>query len=271
MRDASAALVEDGRVIAAAEEERFVRVKHVTALPLHAIRYCLKEAGIEAGDLDAIAVPWKYWVLGRRSLLALGSMLRSPQLLRVKGKRSLERMTQEWTELACLSSKLTQALCPLRVKPTYLDHHLCHAASTFLVSPFERAAILIVDGASESHTALLAVGEGTQIRVLKRIPLPHSLGQFYAAMTAFLGFRPDYDEYIVMGLAAYGKPIYAEQIRTHILRLLPDGAFQLNTRVLDFHLARVGIFPLILQELLGSNRRRDEEITQRHRDLAASA
>jgi carbamoyltransferase len=271
MRDASAALVEDGRVIAAAEEERFVRIKHVTALPLHAIRYCLKEAGIVAGDLDAIAVPWKYWVLGRRSLLALGSMLRSPQLLRVKGKRSLERMMQEWTELACLSGKLSRALGPLRVKPTYLDHHLCHAASTYLVSPFDRAAILVVDGASESHTALLAVGEGTQIRVLKRIPLPHSLGQFYAAMTAFLGFRPDYDEYIVMGLAAYGKPIYAEQIRTHILRLLPEGAFHLNTRVLDFHLARVGIFPPILQTLLGPNRCRDEEITQRHRDLAASA
>lgn len=271
MRDASAALVEDGRVIAAAEEERFVRVKHVTALPLHAIRYCLKEAGIEASDLDAIAVPWKYWVLGRRSLLALGAMLRSPQLLRVKATRSLERMTQEWTELACLSGKLSQALGPLRVKPTYLDHHLCHAASTYLVSPFDRAAILIVDGASESHTALLALGEGSQIRVLKRIPLPHSLGQFYAAMTAFLGFRPDYDEYIVMGLAAYGKPEYAEQMRTHILQLRPEGAFQLNTRLLDFHLARVGIFPPALQQLLGSNRRRDEEITQRYRDLAASA
>ena len=270
MRDASAALVEDGRVIAAAEEERFVRIKHVTALPLHAIRYCLKEAGIKAGDLDAIAVPWKYWVLGRRARLALGSMLRSPQLFRVKAKRSAERMTQEWTELACLSRKLSQTLGPLRVKPTYLDHHLCHAASTYLVSPFDRAAILIVDGASEAHTALLAVGEGSQIRVLKRIPLPHSLGQFYAAMTAFLGFRPDYDEYIVMGLAAYGKPIYAEQIRTHILRLLPEGAFHLNTRVLDFHLARVGIFPPVLQEVLGSNRRREEEITQRHRDVAAS-
>src|SRR6476469_7136873 len=149
MRDAAAALVDNGRIMAAAEEERFVRIKHVTALPLHAIRYCLTEAGIKAGDLDAIAVPWKYWVVGRRSLLALGSMLRSPQLLRVKGKRSVERLRQEWTELACLSGKLTQALGPLGAKPTYLEHHLCHAASSFLVSPFERAAILVIDGASE--------------------------------------------------------------------------------------------------------------------------
>jgi carbamoyltransferase len=270
MRDAAAALVEDGRVIAAAEEERFVRVKHVTALPLHAIRYCLKEAGIEAQALDAIAVPWKYWMLGRRAALALGAMLRSPQFLRVKGKRSVERMTQEWTELACLGRKLSYALGPLGAKPTYLDHHLCHAASTFLVSPFDRAAILIIDGASESHTALFAVGEDSRIRVLKRIPLPHSLGQFYAAMTAFLGFRPDYDEYIVMGLAAYGKPVYAGQIRTHLLRLLPYGAFHLNVRMLDFHLARVGIFSSALQQLLGPHRDREQDITQRHRDLAAS-
>lgn len=270
MRDASAAIVDDGRVIAAAEEERFVRIKHVTALPLHAIRYCLKEAGIEAQSLDAIAVPWKYWVLGRRAALALGAMLRSPQLLMVKGKRSVERMTQEWTELACLSGKLTHALGPLGAKPAYLDHHLCHAASTYLVSPFDRAAILIIDGASESHTALFAIGEGSRIRVLKRIPLPHSLGQFYAAMTAFLGFRPDYDEYIVMGLAAYGKPVYAERIRTHLLQLLPEGAFSLNTRLLDFHLARVGIFPPVLQRLLGPNRSREQALTQRHHDVAAS-
>jgi carbamoyltransferase len=91
----------------------------------------------------------------------------------------------------------------------FLDHHLCHAASSFLVSPFERAAILVVDGASEADTTLMGVGEGNQITVLDRTPLPHSLGQFYAAMTAFLGFRPDQDEYIVMGLASSGEPTFA--------------------------------------------------------------
>jgi carbamoyltransferase len=271
MRDAAAALVRDGRIVAAAEEERFVRIKHVTALPLQAIRYCLREAGVRLDEVDAIAVPWKYWVLGRRAALALGSMLQSPQLFRVKGRRSLERLSQEWAELVFLKRRLSRRLGGVGHRPVFLDHHLCHAASTFLVSPFERAAILVVDGASESHTAMLAAGEGQDIRVLKRIALPHSLGQFYAAVTSFLGFRPDYDEYVVMGLAAYGEPTFAPLLRAHIVSLRPDGEFRLNTGLLDFHLARLRIFSPELIRLLGPNRRPGEEITQRHRDIAASA
>ncbi len=270
LRDAAAALVQDGRVAAAAEEERFVRVKHVTALPVQAIRSCLQEAGARLSDVDGIAVPWKYWVLGRRAALALGAMLRSPTLCRVKGRRSLERLTREWAELAFLPRKLQETVGALRHAPVFLDHHLCHAASSFLVSPFDRAAILVVDGASESHTTMLAVGEGNQIKVLKRIDLPHSLGQFYAALTSYLGFRPDHDEYIVMGLAAYGEPRFAGLLREQFLPLLPEGAFRLNTNLLDFHLARVGIFVPELLRLLGPNRRPDETITQRHRDIAAS-
>src|SRR5512132_4047587 len=194
MRDAAAALVLDGRIVAAAEEERFVRQKHVTALPVHAIRYSLREGGVTLRDVDAIAVPWKYWQVGRRVRLALTAMMRSPRLFRVKGRRSLERMSQEWKELFWLRRELTQRVDPVGRPPVFLDHHLCHAASSFLVSPFERSAILVVDGASEADTTLMAMGEGTQISVLDRTPLPHSLGQFYAAMTAFLGFRPDHDE-----------------------------------------------------------------------------
>lgn len=271
LRDAAAALVRDGHVVAAAEEERFVRIKHVTAVPMNAIRSCLQEAGVRLADVDEIAVPWKYWVLGRRAALALGSMVRSPTLCRVKGQRSLERVRREWSELAFLPRKLRGTLGPLRRPPVFLDHHLSHAASSFLVSPFDRAAILVVDGASESHTTMLGIGEGNQIRILKRITLPHSLGQFYAAMTSYLGFRPDHDEYIVMGLAAYGEPRFAGLLREQILPLLPEGEFRLNTRLLDFHLARVGLFVPELTQLLGPNRRRDEEITQRHRDIAASA
>ncbi|MEW6542305.1 MAG: carbamoyltransferase C-terminal domain-containing protein [Nitrospirota bacterium] len=271
MRDAAAALVQDGRILAAAEEERFVRIKHVTALPLHAIRYCVEEAGIRLDQVDAIAVPWKYWMIGRRAALALTAMLRSPTLFRVKGTRGVERLGREWAELALLSRKLAAALGPVRAQPVFLDHHLCHAASSFLVSPFERAAILVVDGASEAHTAMLGVGEGSSIKVLSRIALPHSLGQFYAAVTAFLGFVPDQDEYIVMGLAAYGEPTLAPLLREHILRLEPDGGFSLNVRLFDFHLARVGVFLPDLVRLLGPNRKPGEEITQRHRDLAASA
>jgi carbamoyltransferase len=272
MRDAAAALVENGRVVAASEEERFVRVKHVTALPVHAIRSCLETAGARLSDIDAVAVPWKYWQIGLRAALALGAMARSPQLCRVKGKRSAERLRQEWKELLFLRRYLSHRIdgtgCPA---PVFLDHHLCHAASAMLLSPFERAAVLVVDGASEAHTAMLGEADRDHIRVLSRVSLPHSLGQFYAAITAYLGFKPDHDEYIVMGLAAYGEPRFAELLRSHVLRLLPEGAFQLNTRLLDFHLARERIFVPRFVELFGPPRRPDEEIGQRHRDLAASA
>ena len=272
MRDAAAAIAADGRIIAAAEEERFVRIKHVTALPVCAIRYCLKTAGAQLRDLDAVAVPWKYWQVGRRGALALGAMMRSPQLFWVKGTRSAERLGQEWKELAFLGSYLRRKVDGTRgPHPVFLDHHLCHAASSFLVSPFDRAAVLVVDGASEAHTTTLARADRDGIEVIKRIALPHSLGQFYAAMTAYLGFRPEHDEYIVMGLAAYGEPRFARTIREHILPLLPDGEFRFNTSLLDFHLARLRIFSPALLELLGPNRAPTDELTQRHRDVAASA
>ncbi|MBX3235382.1 MAG: hypothetical protein KF814_04455 [Nitrospiraceae bacterium] len=271
MRDAAAAVVHDGHIVAAAEEERFVRIKHVTALPVQAIRACLREAGVTLRELDAVAVPWKYWMIGRRARLAVTAMLQSPGLFRAKGRRSAERLSHEWWELFRLKSELEHRVEPGAPTPSFLDHHLCHAASSFLPSAFTRAAILVVDGASEADTALLAVGEGEKITVLDRIPLPHSLGQFYAAITAFLGFQPDQDEYIVMGLAAYGEPRYAEQLRRHVLRLLSEGRFELNVRLLDFHLARLGLFTAAFIEIFGKPRRADEDVGQRHRDLAASA
>ena len=271
MRDAAAAIVADGRIIAAAEEERFVRIKHVTAFPVCAIRYCLKAAGVQLRDLDAVAVPWKYWQVGRRGALALGAMMRSPQLFWVKGRRSAERLGQEWKELAMLGSYLRRKIDGTRgPHPVFLDHHLCHAASSFLVSPFDRAAVLVVDGAAEAHTTMLARADRDGIEVVKRVALPHSLGQFYASMTAYLGFRPDEDEYIVMGLAAYGEPTFARIIREQILSLQPNGEFRFNTSLLDFHLARLRIFSPALLALLGPNRGPGGEITQQHRDVAAS-
>ncbi len=272
MRDAAAALVENGRIVAAAEEERFVRIKHVTALPVHAVRFCLNSAGIRLEEVDAVAVPWKYWQLGRRAALAVGAMLRSPRLFLVKGARSAERLTHEWKELALLRSYLSRRVDGTRCPPTvFLDHHLCHAASAMLVSPFERAAVMVVDGASESHTTMLGQADRDEIRVLKRVPLPHSLGQFYAAITAYLGFKPDQDEYIVMGLAAYGEPRFASILRERVLRVLPEGGFHLNTALLDFHLARRRIFSAELLRLLGAARGPGEEIAPRHQDVAASA
>ena len=272
MRVAAAAVVENGRIIAAAEEERFVRLKHVTALPLHAIRFCLQTAGVRLEALDAIAVPWKYWQLGRRAALTIGSMVRSPRLFAVKGSRAAERLTHEWKELAFLRPILSHRVDGTRCPPVvFLDHHLCHAASAMLVSPFEHAAVLVVDGASEAHTTMLAHADREHIRVLTRTALPHSLGQFYASITAFLGFRPDHDEYIVMGLAAYGVPRYAQILREHVLRAFPEGQFRLNTRILDFHLARRHVFSPEFLRFLGPPRKPEEEITSRHQDVAASA
>jgi carbamoyltransferase len=272
MRDAAAALIENGQIAAAAEEERFVRIKHVTALPLHAIRFCLESAGSRLKDLDAVAVPWKYWQLGRRAALTVGAMLKSPRLFTAKGARAAERLTQEWKELAFLRTVLSRRVDGTECPPVvFLDHHLCHAASAMLVSPFERAAVLVVDGASEAHTTMLAHADREQIRVLTRISLPHSLGQFYAAVTAYLGFRPDHDEYIVMGLAAYGVPRYAQTLREQVLRTLPEGQFRLNTKLLDFHLARHRWFSPGFLRLFGPARRPEEEITPRHQDIAASA
>ena len=272
MRDAAAALVEDGQLLAAAEEERFVRIKHVTALPLHAIRFCLNSTGIRLQDLDAIAVPWKYWQLGRRAALAIGSMLQSPRLFTVKGARAADRLIHEWKELTFLRTLLSQRVDGTNCPPVvFLDHHLCHVASSMLVSPFERAAVMVVDGASEAHTTMLARADREQIRVLTRVALPHSLGQFYAAITAYLGFRPDHDEYIVMGLAAYGVPRFAAALREQVLRTVPEGQFRLNTRVLDFHLARHRIFSSQFLQLFGPARQPEEDITSRHQDMAASA
>src|SRR5438034_5427063 len=145
MRDAAAALVRDGRILAAAEEERFVRIKHVTALPVNAIRYCLGEGGVRLADVDGIAVPWKYWVLGRRAALALGAMVRSPTLFRVKGRRGLERLGHEWTELALLAPKLRKRCGGGRYRPRVLGPHLCEPADSVVVSSVDRPGVLGVD------------------------------------------------------------------------------------------------------------------------------
>ena len=272
MRDAAAALVENGQLLAAAEEERFVRIKHVTALPLHAIRFCLQSAGVRLQDLDAIAVPWKYWQLGRRAALAIGSMLQSPRLFTVKGARAADRLVHEWKELTFLRTLLSHRVdgtrCPSVV---FLDHHLCHAASAMLVSPFERAAVMVVDGASEAHTTMLARADREQIRVLTRVDLPHSLGQFYAAITAYLGFRPDHDEYIVMGLAAYGFHGLLRRCANRCCARFRRANSVSTPGSWTFIWRGIGYFHQNSFNFFGPARRLEEEITNRHQDMAASA
>ncbi len=270
MHDASAAIVVDGKVVVASEEERFIRIKHTKGFPKNAIQFCLDYAGIKIDDVDIICASWKPWVLGVRATQALKSILKSPTFFKAKASRGMGQMRNEWAELFRLRRLIEDNFGKGKYKIKYLDHHLSHAASAFLCSPFEKAAIFTVDGAGEADTTVLWISEGTKIKKLKGVKLPYSLGQFYAAVTAFLGFKIQEDEYKVMGLAAYGEPVYADYLRKNVIRLLPDGLFKADPYFIDYHLARNGVFRKTTTDIFGKPRRKGEEVTKQHTDVAAS-
>ena len=205
--DAAATLIREGEPLAAAEEERFSRVKHHSGFPYQAMHYCLEEAGITIGDVEHVALYWKPWILWHKALQAVQALAMSPAMFRARVERGVTQVGQSYLGMFKYPRLIRDRYGPSGFRFHYLEHHLCHAASAFFVSPFETAAILTMDGTGEAATALLAHGVGTQIRPLQRIKLPHSLGQFYSAITNFLGFDMFAgDEWKVMGLAAYGKP-----------------------------------------------------------------
>lgn len=271
MHDASAVLAIDGKVVAAAEEERFTRIKHAKGLPVNAIRFCLDYNGIRIDDVDIVCAAWKPWTLRVRATLAMKSILNSPDIFKAKTSRGMGQLQHEWAELFRLRKFVETNLGKGKYKIEYVDHHLAHAASAFLCSPFEKAAVLTVDGAGEANTTVLWAGEGTGIRKLQVVKLPHSLGQFYAAVTAFLGFKTQSDEYKVMGLASYGEPVYADYLSKNVIHLLPDGLFRIAPHFIDYHLARNGQFRTSTTDIFGKPRRQGEEIEKRHADIAASA
>jgi carbamoyltransferase len=271
MHDASAALVIDGKVLAAAEEERFTRVKHSKGFPVNAMRFCLDYAGITVNDVDIVCASWKPWALRVRATHTMKSFFISPDIFKAKTSRGVGQLRNEWAELFILRSMIEKKFGKGKYKVEYVDHHLSHAASAFLCSPFERAAILTIDGAGESATTVLWSGEGRNIRKLEGVNLPHSLGQFYSAVTAFLGFKPQCDEYKMMGLASYGEPVYAEHLRKHVIHILPGGLFKLDPYFIDYHLARGGGFRASTTDIFGKPRVKGEDCTKRHADVAASA
>lgn len=271
MHDASAALIIDGKPVAAVEEERFTRIKHTKGFPKKAIQFCLDYAGLKLRDVDVICASWKPWVLGVRAAQALRSVIESPALFKAKASRGMGQMRNEWAELFKLKHLLKQQFGNGEYKVTYVGHHLSHAAAAFLCSPFEKAAILTIDGAGEAETTALWAGEGTNIRKHRTVRLPHSIGQFYSAVTAFLGFKTMSDEYKVMGLAAYGEPLYADYLRRNVIKLIPGGLFTIDPFFIDYHLARKGIFRKRTREIFGEPRRKGEEITKQHAAVAASA
>ena len=277
--DASAAILVNGKLIAATEEERFTRTKHWAGFPLQAIAFCLKEAGVE---LEAV----NYISIGRdpkaKFAKKLAFMLQSPvsvlnyALNRLGNARKVAGFAEQ---LQALAPGLS--LSQIQAKIQSVEHHRSHLASAFYPSPFDEAAILSIDGAGDFTTTMLAVGKGTQIQVLEDLDFPHSVGVFYSAMTQLLGFPYYGDEYKVMGLAPYGEPKYVEELRD-VVKLIPGGLFELNLSYFqsphkgyvyysDDHLPLVKpLYGPALEALFGKARTKDEPLTQHHKDLAAS-
>lgn len=272
MGDAAATLIRDGQVVAAVEEERFSRRKHHSGFPYQAIEYCLREGGVTLADVEHVSLYWKPWILGHKATQAARSLLISPAMFKARVDRGVSQVSQSYLGMFRYPKLLRERFGPSDFTFHYLEHHLCHAASAFLVSPFETSAILTLDGTGEAATTMLSRGTGSDIQILKRIKLPNSLGQFYSAVTNFLGFDMFAgDEWKVMGLAAFGKPEFAEFFSRRVLSPQGDDSFTVNIRVLDHHLAKRYEFSEELVRELGPQREPESEITERHQNVAASA
>lgn len=238
--DSAAAILRDGQIMAAAQEERFTRKKHDPGFPAHAVRYCLEESGLSIDQLDAVAFYDKPLLKFERLLetyhafapRGLSSFLTGMPVW-LKEKMFLKRLLRE--ELAKV-----EAFDSRKLKLLFPEHHLSHAASAFYPSPFEEAAILTVDGVGEWATASICHGQGKQISILRELRFPHSLGLLYSAFTYFLGFRVNSGEYKLMGLAPYGNPQspdierYVKTILEELVDLRPDGSIWLNQRYFDY-------------------------------------
>ncbi len=273
--DSSACVVRDGRLIAAAEEERFRRVKHWAGLPTEAIRYCLGEAGLGVSDVEHVAI---------NRDPSVNNLRRAAFVLRHRPNLGLVfNRVRNIRKAASLESTLAQTFGgdAFRARVHHVEHHLAHLASAFLVSPFKEAAVVSIDGFGDFASAAWGVGRGAEMRIDGRVYFPHSLGIFYSALTQFIGFPYFGDEYKVMGLAPYGKPIYLDQLR-QVVRIQSDGSFRLDLRFFRHHRENVAytwndcspevatLYSAELEHLLGPARAKSDPLEQRHKDIARS-
>ncbi len=262
--DSAAALLRDGVVIAAAQEERFTRKKHDSDFPTRAVKYVLREAGLTPEQLDVVAFYDK-------PLLKFERILSTYVATFPRSFGSFRKAIPVWLhEKLWTPSIIRKELKPYRGPICFAEHHMSHAASAFLVSPFEEAAILTVDGVGEWATASYGVGRGNDITLLKEIYFPHSLGLLYSAFTYYLGFKVNSAEYKVMGLAPYGKPVHFERIMKEMVRLRQDGSFKLN---MDFFAYDHGLTMTSrrFDEFFGGPPRKPEAwMAEREFDIAAS-
>lgn len=264
--DAAACLVVDGKIIAAAQEERFTRIKHDLCIPVHAIKYCLKEAEIEEKDIDIVA-------FYDNPLYTLDRYIKSIITAGEDSRTLIENNFDSMFSDRLWIHKVIERVLGKNLNRKFLvcEHHISHAASAFYPSPFAKAIILTLDGVGEWATTTLGIGNGSEITIKEEMRFPHSLGLLYSAFTYFCGFKVNSGDYKFMGLAPYGEPIYEELIRKELVDIKEDGSFRLNMDYFDYQYGRA-MTNHKFENLFGGPRREPEtEITKREMDIAASA
>jgi carbamoyltransferase len=268
--DSAAALVQDGNIAAAAQEERFTRTKHDAGFPSNAIAYCLRQAGLKGSDIDLV-------VFYDKPFLKFERLLETYVAFAPRGFKSFRTAMPIWVgEKLFQKDMLKKALAdcdPELADPNKLlftEHHFSHAASAFYPSPYDEAAVLTMDGVGEWATSSVAIGRGSELAITKEIHFPHSVGLLYSAFTYYTGFKVNSGEYKVMGLAPYGEPRFAKDILDKLVDVKPDGSFRLDLSYFDYCTGLTmtnGKF----DDLFGGPPRKPEELlTQKHMDLAAS-
>ncbi|MEE3258507.1 MAG: carbamoyltransferase [Candidatus Latescibacterota bacterium] len=261
--DSAACLVRDGAIVAAAQEERFTRVKHDPNFPINAIRYCLQAGGIAAKDLHCVGFYDKPLLTFERLLEThLGT---SPLGIRLYWKSMVV-----WLKKKLWIPQLIQDELDCEVPVLFGDHHESHAASAFYPSPYKEAAIVTLDGVGEWTTTSYGYGQGAEIHTLADIKFPHSLGLLYSAFTYFTGFKVNSGEYKLMGLAPYGEPKYVDRILDHLIDLKDDGSFKLNARYFNYISGLTMTSPAMDELFEGPARQPETPLTQREMDIARS-
>jgi carbamoyltransferase len=268
--DSAAALVEDGRIVAAAQEERFTRKKHDSRFPVNAVQYCLRERGIGLRAIDRV-------VFYDKPFLKFERLVETYAAFAPRGFKSFRMSIPLWLrEKLFLKDLLRKELQKLdgdggwNGELLFSEHHLSHAASAFFPSPFEEALVLTMDGVGEWATTSAAVGKASSLEVFKEIHFPHSLGLLYSAFTYYTGFKVNSGEYKVMGLAPYGEPKYVDRILNNLVDLKPDGSFRLDLAYFDY-CTGLTMTNAKFEALFGAPPRKPEQdLTQFHMDLAAS-
>jgi carbamoyltransferase len=267
--DSAAALVEDGKVVAAAQEERFTRIKHDPSFPSNAIAYCLAEGKTRLRDIDHI-------VFYEKPLPKFERLIETYLSFAPSGFKSFRKSMPLWIreklfQKNMLEKKLRGIEAGWKGELLFAEHHQSHAASAFYASPFERAAVLTMDGVGEWPTTSFGVGEGKELKLLREINFPHSLGLLYSAFTYYTGFKVNSGEYKLMGLAPYGQPVYKDRIYQNLIDVKPDGSFRLNQEYFNYCIGLTMTNERFDRLFGGPARQPDKElITQRHMDLAAS-